>query len=137
MRSSDTLEVVPRLLAAGLFELIAFAVGGWVAMRVAVAAGAVAGGRPQPTFGDLITALTLSSFGKLFVFWTVVWPYPVSFLASINLFVRTSNFVAVRALLGAPAPLPAVAVVLAGSLASWAAKFALSLAGLSDTLNVL
>lgn len=139
MRSSDTLAAAPRLLAAGLFEFVAFAMGAWAAMRGVIAAGYVAGRgcAPPPTFADLITAFTVSSFGKFFVFWSVVWPYPVSFLASINLFVRTSNFVAVRALLGGQQPLAAVAVVAAASLSSWAAKFALSLAGLDDTLNVL
>ena len=104
---------------AAVVELAAY-VGG-----VAAAVRATYGARClMLKYNYLVMSLLLSSFGKLFAVLMMVWDYDLSFFALLNLFVLSSNVVALRAFLDTDA-LHAASFVSVGVCAKMAAVVAL------------
>ncbi|PRP83921.1 hypothetical protein PROFUN_08858 [Planoprotostelium fungivorum] len=61
----------------------------------------IIGGAKRTSFGTLSRGIILSSFGKGFIFLSMIWKYPLSqFNCLLSLFIASSNVIATKAATG-------------------------------------
>jgi Arv1-like family len=122
--SSMVAYLMSSLISVASFGSFALAVS--VAVLVHVRLSSAANNVAIFNYNYLVMTLVLSSFGKALILLTMIWGYPPQFIVALNMFVATSNTVALRAFLEC-SQLEAILLVGTGYLFMFLCRFAISI----------